>query len=356
MGRKTIRKIIIPILIFGVVVILCELICRIALLIMFGSPMATYHNFGFDREPLLAFDMIPGMESRYLPNLQTTYSTNSKGFRGKKEFGPKEDNEVRIAILGGSSAFGWGASSDETTIAYYLMSILNARSPSRSFSVINAASPGYTSYQVLAKIQLKLIDLEPDFLVFYMGWNDLFFSRHKLPFESNHFYGKSRFFDMDSWQNFIRHYNRRVSYRFARSFALTLLVQNLHFRLTGFPDHKQEFRNTIASEELKNEIQMQFYENLTSIAAISHYRKIHPVFITIFSEQDLFPAERNAINDVIKRVARESESTLIDADRIVMSNQITGVNFEKDNYHLTDKGNEFLAGLIGEEICEILSR
>jgi len=139
--------------------LLAEVICRIYLVVRFHSPEVMYQNFGYERVPLLGFDMIPDKEIEYLPGIKTTYSTNSMGFRGNEEYGAKQKDEIRVAILGGSSAFGFGASGDETTIASILKGKLDSKFPSRTFSVINAGNPGYTSYQVLAKLQLKVIDL-----------------------------------------------------------------------------------------------------------------------------------------------------------------------------------------------------
>ena len=86
-------------------------------------------------------------------------------------------------------------------------------------SVINAANPGYTSYQILAKLQLRIIDLEPDFVVLYMGWNDLFYSSYSMPYERNSFYGRDFYFSMDSWQVFIKAKNKDVKPSFLRPFA-----------------------------------------------------------------------------------------------------------------------------------------
>jgi lysophospholipase L1-like esterase len=332
-----------------------EGICRVYFVVQHRSPESMYRKFGYEREPLLGFNMIPDIKDEYLQGVNTTYSTNSMGFRGKEEFGAKENNEIRVAILGGSCVFGFGASSDETTIASYMKKKLEERFPSRSFSVVNAGNPGYTSYQVLAKLQLNVIELDPDVLVFYMGWNDLFFSSHNLPFVSNNFYGRYQFFQMDSWQEFINYNNRRFPVRILRPLALTLIIQRTYQLLDKVKDRKKDHpESIIRSEELEDKIYNQFYDNMSSIAAISRYRGINTILITLFSENNLFSKDRTGINSIIKRVAKESESYLIDADEVATSSGIQGVNNERDHYHLTDKGNEFLAGLIANEISDIL--
>ncbi len=335
--------------------LLAEVICRIYLVVRFHSPEVMYQNFGYERVPLLGFDMIPDKEIEYLPGIKTTYSTNSMGFRGNEEYGAKQKDEIRVAILGGSSAFGFGASGDETTIASILKGKLDSKFPSRTFSVINAGNPGYTSYQVLAKLQLKVIDLEPDIIVCYMGWNDLFFSSYNLPFERNSFYGKHQFFNMDSWQKFISYNNLQIPYKIARPLALSLIVHRAYRKFNALSGQKDHMKSIIISDELRDEIHRQFYDNLSSIAAISQYRKINTILITLFSEYDLYPRYRTGINGLIERVATESGAHFIDADEEVISSGIQGINIDRDKYHLTDNGNEFLAGLITEKISKILS-
>lgn len=352
---RIVKNILLQVLILSITLLVSELICRAYLIIKFDSPRSMYNNFGYDREPLLGFEMIPNVRDKFLPGIKTTYSTNSKGFRGKEEFGRKKEDEVRIALFGGSAVFGFGASSDETTIASYLKKDLEARFPARKFSVINAGNPGYVSYQVLAKLQHRVLELKPDIAVFYMGWNDLFFSSFNQPFERNSFYGNYQYFNMDSWQHFINYENRNISYDLAKPFALTLVAYKAYQHIKDMVVEKPVSKELCLSDNQKDNIQSQFYDNLSSIAAISQYRKMNTIIVTLFSDHDLHPKERNNMNTLIKKVARESGARLIDADSIVMSDNIKGINNERDMYHLTDKGNEFLADLLAAEISDVIS-
>ena len=71
-----------------------------------------------------------------------TVSINAQRFRSRREFAPGAAPGVtRIAVLGDSLAFGWGAEDDETYPAQ-LERLLERRLPPARFEVINAAFPG----------------------------------------------------------------------------------------------------------------------------------------------------------------------------------------------------------------------
>jgi hypothetical protein len=105
---------------------------------------------------------------RLLPDQETDrVSINSLGFRGEEI--PRERGErTRVIVIGGSAAFGLGAADDSETIA----GLLEAQAP--DLEVVNAGVPGYLSGQELAYVVHELVDLDPDWIVAYDGWNDLF--------------------------------------------------------------------------------------------------------------------------------------------------------------------------------------
>ncbi|RKZ12313.1 hypothetical protein DRQ50_12140 [bacterium] len=50
--------------------------------------------------------------------------------------------------------------------------LLEQRLAGQGYEVLNASVPGYTTYQGLAWLHTQLLDLEPDLVVVYFGWND----------------------------------------------------------------------------------------------------------------------------------------------------------------------------------------
>jgi len=102
----------------------------------------------------------------------TTITINSLGFRGPEFDLIKNDNTYRIMMLGGSTAFGAGASSDATTIPAYLEKEFGKNN--YNVEVINAGILGSDSYEEAYKIRYVYKKFQPDLFIVYDGWNDSF--------------------------------------------------------------------------------------------------------------------------------------------------------------------------------------
>jgi len=98
---------------------------------------------------------------------------NTLGFRGSEFSEIKPPNTYRIFMVGGSTMFGAGATSDETTIPGYLQQLLNENDFEFDIEVINSGIQGADSNTELNLIKHKLITFSPDLIVIYDGWNDL---------------------------------------------------------------------------------------------------------------------------------------------------------------------------------------
>ena len=109
-----------------------------------------------------------------LPNQSLdTININNHGFRGDEFSEIKPSDTYRIFMLGGSTMFGTGATDDTTTIPGYVQQFSKNNSPSYNFQVINAGIQGADSFSELALINNKIIDMSPDLVIIYDGWNDL---------------------------------------------------------------------------------------------------------------------------------------------------------------------------------------
>jgi lysophospholipase L1-like esterase len=103
---------------------------------------------------------------------------NRAGFRGR-EFGPKQPGVYRIITLGDSCTFGIISPDQRNRLAYIrepypqrLQAIAAERLGSDRVEVLNAAVPGYNSYQGLMLLRTKLRGLDPDLITVRFGWND----------------------------------------------------------------------------------------------------------------------------------------------------------------------------------------
>ncbi len=143
----------------------------------------------------------------FVPNQKSdVVEINAQGFRANQSIPPiKPANEVRILIVGGSTAFGTLAPDNGATIASLLETQLNQqvkdqqanakkfrpdilpyfademekalKLPSKiregRYRVINAAVPGYLTSNVQSQIFSQLLDYQPDVLVLIDGYSDL---------------------------------------------------------------------------------------------------------------------------------------------------------------------------------------
>ena len=109
-----------------------------------------------------------------IPNQQNNSVTiNSLGFRGDDFPAEKSDSSYRIFMLGGSTMFGHGATSDKTTIPGYLQEFFQNDYEEYNIEVINSGIQGADSFDELNIIKTRLLDYSPDMMVIYDGWNDL---------------------------------------------------------------------------------------------------------------------------------------------------------------------------------------
>ena len=102
-----------------------------------------------------------------------TISINSLGFRGDEFSKIKPDRTYRIFMLGSSPMFGYGATSDETTIPGFMQKLLSKTDFGFDIEVINSGVQAIKSDTELELIKQNLITLSPDLIIIYDGWNDL---------------------------------------------------------------------------------------------------------------------------------------------------------------------------------------
>jgi hypothetical protein len=90
---------------------------------------------------------------------------------------PKPDGVCRIFLTGGSTAWGSGAPSNETTIGGYLQTLLNEARPLpefESYEVMTAANPAWATTHERVYIVNRLSEQEPDLVISFSGNNDVF--------------------------------------------------------------------------------------------------------------------------------------------------------------------------------------
>ena len=109
-----------------------------------------------------------------IPNQSSeSININSHGFRGPEITIEKQTEIFRIFMLGGSTMFGMGATSDSTTIPGYTQSLFDNTLNSNSVQVINAGIQDANTKTESKMIEQRIINFQPNIIVMYDGWNDL---------------------------------------------------------------------------------------------------------------------------------------------------------------------------------------
>lgn len=175
---------------------------RLKFLDQSGRPYDGLPNRGqltVKRSPVMGYRLVGNQRNNF-------WQINEQGFRADQAIPQdKPKDEVRIFVLGGSTAFGQLNSNNQATIASQLETRFNQQvatqktSPNKfrpdilsyfadeldkalalppriresRYRVINAAVPGYVSSNELAQLAFEILAYKPDFIVLLNGYADL---------------------------------------------------------------------------------------------------------------------------------------------------------------------------------------
>jgi len=104
----------------------------------------------------------------------TSLRTNSQGLRQDDDVSPiKAPNEFRLLALGDSFTFGWGVDVEQTYL--HLLKLRAQRAMQhKKVTFLNAGFGGYGTQEMLAYLQYYGFDFDPDYVVVFMGPNDIY--------------------------------------------------------------------------------------------------------------------------------------------------------------------------------------
>lgn len=97
------------------------------------------------------------------------FSVNQLGLRGPEIDLIAAEDTLRIAVLGGSTTFGYLVPEG---LDFCRLLETDLRGHGINAEVINAGVPGFTAAQCLARYQSLVSQLKPDIVMIYSGWND----------------------------------------------------------------------------------------------------------------------------------------------------------------------------------------
>jgi lysophospholipase L1-like esterase len=124
------------------------------------------------------FRLRPGTEGMMF---ESKIRINQLGFRGPEI--PREKGDAyRIVTLGESTTFGHTMYAEDRPWPRVLEQIItNQLSPQRPVQVINAGIPSYTLHWNIERLKRRILDLQPDMIISYHGYNGFNWLTPELP-------------------------------------------------------------------------------------------------------------------------------------------------------------------------------
>jgi uncharacterized membrane protein YvlD (DUF360 family) len=155
----------------GITLLIVELLLRAYLGAAGSREQKIMYLFSLEQIRALQGNIIPVPYISYVPD-PAYKGHNALGYRGPEVTIPKPDDAFRIVSMGGSTTYSTGTTAEESYPAF-LESILRDEYGYHHVEVINAGVSGYSSWEVLASFAFRVLELEPDMLIYYGALNDL---------------------------------------------------------------------------------------------------------------------------------------------------------------------------------------
>lgn len=301
------------------------------------------------------------------------YHTDQFGFRVNRDTtswfeertnqaGRLQGTAPLVFALGGSSVFGRFLNDDETW-AHLLQARL--RNTGNAVTVVNAGNWGHNSWQALLRLYLRILPHKPDFLLYYLAYNDT--SRHRLA------PGDIALQDAVVFSDRLPCYVRLVNAH-KNVYFRTMLYY--HLRESFLPPCKGLVRRVLGSENYERvkgwlgrqgkspavepgdgadiiiHNGQQYLRNLRSMADMCkrHGTRLVPVTF-VCDGQRIDPYVRRSIqhyNELMRQVAQEEGLDLVDMESAFSILGDLEKYFTDDHYHPSRLGAEQMGGVLAK--------
>jgi hypothetical protein len=121
--------------------------------------------------PYLGYYLKPNFSTP--PGAAQQCTHNSLGLRNRETTWKKPSGVFRIVTTGGSSVYGQSESNDLAVWSLRLEKMLNEARPDLHVEVINGGCNGWTSFEMLINLELRMMEFEPDLVLVYEAINDM---------------------------------------------------------------------------------------------------------------------------------------------------------------------------------------
>lgn len=155
----------------GIALLIIEILLRAYLSASGSREQKIMYLYSLEEIRALQSNLIPVPYISYVPD-PAYPGHNNLGYRGAEIAIPKPPEVFRIVSMGGSTTYSTGTTAAES-YPTFLESILRDEYGYKNIEVINAGVSGYTSWEVLSSFAFRVLELEPDMLIYYGALNDL---------------------------------------------------------------------------------------------------------------------------------------------------------------------------------------
>jgi len=299
--------------------------------------------------PYIGYTLTPGFSRPLLHH-------NALGFRGPEISEAKRPGTMRVFCLGDSSTYGFSISRDEATWPARLQLYLSSNAKPGRFEVINAGAPGYSSFESLSMLEYRGLDLQPDVVVVYLGFNDLRASTWPRVAPDNSHFRKS-------WglpeKPLIATLELSETFLLARWFFTDYESKAVELaRFVIVPEDGDQLTHGLQAP--KEQGYVNFQRNLRSIVAVARSEGARVLLVTqaygeATIDQDRAPIIGSAmarICGIVRNVSAERHDdgvALLDARRLLPT--VPGIF--TDGVHMNDDGADFLARLVAARLIEL---
>jgi lysophospholipase L1-like esterase len=306
-------------------------------------------EFAFTPHPYLSYYPTPNYQKGLT-------SHNSLGYRNA-EFPLEKPNEVyRIVALGGSSTYDVSIKDNADTFTAQLERLLKEDYGYEHVQVINAGVPGYNSWEMLANLEFRVLDLDPDLVIIYEGVNDV----HARMVEPSAYRGDD-FGRRQAWQiphvalwehsALLRILSRAMNV--TRQVSIDDFVSSPTYLSWPF-EYRLDEDGLDPSKILEENPPIYFQRNLENMIAVASEHGVEVLFSTWayspylndYASKEYYQQGFRENNEVVKDVANEHHIPLFDFAAVMPQD----AKYWADGRHVNEAGALEKARLFAEFI------
>ncbi len=307
-----------------------------------GNDIKAFKNFPgrYSNSYFTGFELTKNWEINHKSLKETI---NNHGFKSPTLSIKKPENTFRIFCVGGSTVYGTGNLNDWPSKLNEI--ITKSSKGALKYEVINAGVPAYTSFHTLSQLTSKLVEFDPDLIIYYQMFSELWYY-HKIdndqvigdnfkPFGQGHIFNKIS--DKSYLLTSIGIINRKY---FSKRFSNEVRYKHTPIRHFKQSDLKYYKQNLIMYSTLCNElgIKLLICSPLTLFKESNSSEEIR--LISDYKNKDFYLKYIDSSNMFYEYLSKRFKNV----HTIKLTNLIEpNIEILKDRYHLTEKGNQKVA-------------